>query len=308
MPYMGMVPPLFRVEGAEGGSVGSRVMGAPGPVALVSIPGARGPSLLPSFPFLFSFGPIKEYVIMVVDAVRTYLDAANGLTELSRKQAVAAAKSLLKANGSVSPQVAEADGPPPRLGQNIQALAGELIETSQANRAAIADLVRAEVESALERMDMVPRSEYERVVRRVAELERRMAARQPVERVVASRGESSPVPRAPVEGEEGRQEPVPAPEASVTVDAPETAASTVGSEPVEETVPSSSEPVVEGSSAGEERSEGSDEGPEEAVESEASDASKGAAATRAKSRTGGAKGARTKTAPKRGAKGKSGKK
>lgn len=307
MPYMGMVPPLFRVERAEGGSVGSRVMGAPGPVALVSIPGARGPSLLPSFPFLFSFGPIKEYVIMVVDAVRTYLDAANGLTELSRKQAVAAAKSLLKANGSVSPQVAEADGPPPRLGQNIQALAGELIETSQANRAAIADLVRAEVESALERMDMVPRSEYERVVRRVAELERRMAARQPVERVAASRGETSSTSPAPVEGEEDRREPVPAPEASVAADS-EAAASTVGSEPVEETAPSSSESAVEGSSAGEERSEGSDEGSEEAAESEASDASKGASATRAKSRAGNAKTARAKTAPKRGAKGKGGKK
>ena len=148
---------------------------------------------------------------MVVDAVRTYLDAANGLTELSRKQAVAAAKSLLRADGSVTPAAAgDADGPPPRVGQNIQALAGELIETSQANRAAITDLVRAEVGRALERMDVVPRTEYERVVRRVAELERRMAARHAVERVLTPRGgASSALPALRnVVGEGGPEEPV----------------------------------------------------------------------------------------------------
>ncbi|MBR8742748.1 membrane fusogenic activity family protein [Nocardiopsis sp. MG754419] len=131
---------------------------------------------------------------MVVDAVRTYLDAANGLTELSRKEAVAAAKALLRADGAQAPVVPAteaAQGPPPRVGQNIQALAGELIETSQANRSAIADLVRAEVGRALEQMDMVPRGEYERVVRRVVELERRMAARHAVERVLAPRGGAS---------------------------------------------------------------------------------------------------------------------
>lgn len=122
---------------------------------------------------------------MVVDAVRTYLDAANGLTELSRKEAVAAAKALLRAggaNGVSAPSVDGAQGPPPRVGQNIQALAGELIETSQANRTAIAELVRAEVGRALEQLDVVPRAEHDRVVRRVAELERRLGARYAVER------------------------------------------------------------------------------------------------------------------------------
>ncbi|MFI6578650.1 membrane fusogenic activity family protein [Nocardiopsis sp. NPDC050513] len=114
---------------------------------------------------------------MVVDAVRTYLDAASGLTELSRKEAVAAAKALLRANGAAAPEQPRDEALPPRVGQNIQALAGELIETSQANRAAIATLVRTEVERQLERMDVVPRGEYDRLVRRVAELERRLAAR-----------------------------------------------------------------------------------------------------------------------------------
>jgi len=139
---------------------------------------------------------------MVVDAVRTYLDAANGLTELSRKQAVAAAKTLLRANGAGGPAAPGAGGtddPPPRVGQSIQALAGELIETSQSNRSAIADLVRAEVVRQLERMDVVPRGEHERLVRRVAELERRLAYRHAVERVPVPEpeGASSPVAAGP---------------------------------------------------------------------------------------------------------------
>ncbi|WP_159943740.1 MULTISPECIES: membrane fusogenic activity family protein [unclassified Nocardiopsis] len=125
---------------------------------------------------------------MVVDAVRTYLDAASGLTELSRKQAVAAAKTLLRADGQAAPATAENESLPPRVGQSIQTLAGELLRTSQANRAALADLVRAEVERQLEDMDVVPRSEHERLVRRVAELERRLAARHAVERVLAVPG------------------------------------------------------------------------------------------------------------------------
>lgn len=123
---------------------------------------------------------------MVVDAVRTYLDAASGLTELSRKEAVAAAKVLLRAGGAGAPAAEpESGGAPPRVGQSIQALAGELLETSRANREALAELVRSEVEHRLERMDVVPRSEHERLVRRVAELERRLAARSGRERAPA---------------------------------------------------------------------------------------------------------------------------
>lgn len=129
---------------------------------------------------------------MVVDAVRTYLDAASGLTELSRKQAVAAAKILLRANGSTTAAAVDNESLPPRVGQSIQTLAGELIETSRANREALAGLVRSEVERQLEGMDVVSRAEHERLVRRVAELERRLAARQAVEYSSAETGAPSP--------------------------------------------------------------------------------------------------------------------
>lgn len=121
---------------------------------------------------------------MVVDAVRTYLDAANGLTELSRRDAVAAARALLRSEGRAVGAAAAEGEAAPRVGQSIQALAGELIETSQANRSAVADLVRAEVARQLESMDVVPREEHERLARRVAELERRLAARYAAERAM----------------------------------------------------------------------------------------------------------------------------
>lgn len=179
---------------------------------------------------------------MVVDAVRTYLDAANGLTELSRKEAVAAAKALLRAggsNGAPVPSVEAAQGPPPRVGQNIQALAGELIETSQANRAAIADLVRAEVGRALEQLDVVPRAEHDRVVRRVAELERRLGARYAVERV--------PGRAEPVAEEEAPKEEPPAPE---PVEGPADKAEPVsGSEVASEPV-STEKPAASGAKGG----------------------------------------------------------
>ncbi|WP_393916248.1 accessory factor UbiK family protein [Halostreptopolyspora alba] len=146
---------------------------------------------------------IKEHVTMVVDAVRSYFDAASGLTELTRKRAVAAAKTLLRA---VDERAAGATGPPDRadppageddggtqrtsrVGHDIQSLASELIETNQANRAALSSMVQAEVTRVLDRLDLVRRDEYERVVRRVAELERRLATqRVPVSRTVQTAG------------------------------------------------------------------------------------------------------------------------
>ncbi|TQN31301.1 hypothetical protein FHX37_1201 [Haloactinospora alba] len=119
---------------------------------------------------------------MVVDAVRAYVDAASGLTELTRKRAVAAAKTLLKereshGTGGTDAAASEGEHPPspPGVGQSIQTLANDLLETSKANRDALLRVVEAEVNRALSRADLVRRSDYDRLARRVAELERRMA-------------------------------------------------------------------------------------------------------------------------------------
>lgn len=229
---------------------------------------------------------------MVVDAVRTYLDAANGLTELSRKQAVAAAKTLLRANGATPVAVPDGEAPP-RVGQSIQTLAGELIETSQANRAAVADLVRSEVRSALEQMDMVPRGEYERMVRRVAELERRMAARHAVERVLEPRGGASSELPAPEESAPAAVQEKPEP----VVDEESHGAPTKGEEPPAD---KDDAPAKSGAEAPEaaavEDGDGSKEG---------DTAQDGAAATQPRSKP---KAARPRATPKRATKGKGAKK
>src|SRR5690606_20026308 len=131
----------------------------------------------------------EEHVLMVVDVVRAYLEAASGLTELTRKRAVAAAKVLIRDGDERAAAAARSadtggsgtgSGESPllgtRVGPSIQALATELIETSQSNRAALGRLVEEEVARVLDRLDLVPRDDYDRLARRVAELERRLAA------------------------------------------------------------------------------------------------------------------------------------
>ncbi|KUP95261.1 hypothetical protein [Thermobifida cellulosilytica] len=124
---------------------------------------------------------------MVVDVVRAYLEAASGLTELTRKRAVAAAKTLIRESDerAASPRASDTAGgtengesplPGVRVGPSIQALAAELIETSRNNRAALGRLIEEEVARVLDRLDVVPRDDYDRLARRVAELERRLAS------------------------------------------------------------------------------------------------------------------------------------
>ncbi|GAB3212167.1 hypothetical protein ACQEU5_16945 [Marinactinospora thermotolerans] len=156
---------------------------------------------------------------MVVDAVRTYLDAASGFTELTRKRAVAAAKTLLREEEGRSAVAKGADTArgavdgvegavrATRVGHTIQTLAADLIETSKANRAALDDLIEAEVRRVLDRLDLVRRDEYDRLARRVAELERRLASRTAVRPVPPAGGATPPL--------------VPSPSAPVAVESPE---------------------------------------------------------------------------------------
>ncbi|GAA1000347.1 membrane fusogenic activity family protein [Nocardiopsis tropica] len=238
---------------------------------------------------------------MVVDAVRTYLDAANGLTELSRKQAVAAAKTLLRANGAGGPALpgaGEGDTPPPRVGQSIQALAGELIETSQANRSALADLVRAEVGRQLERMDVVPRGEHERLVRRVAELERRLAARHAVERALAPEAAGAASPVAPATGPAGQDADAVA--ARGPAAPPETQGAAGGGGPEVREAPGGEAPEGSSGAAADDRDGAGDPAGEG---EEAAPAEAGAAGTKARTRAP-AKTARARSTAKRTPKGK----
>lgn len=119
---------------------------------------------------------------MVIDVVRTYLDAASGFTELTRKRAVAAARTLLRDAPRETSGDSGAPGPDTQPGtrpggRGIQELAAELVEASETNRARLTELISEEVRRQLQQQDLVSRAEYERVLRRVADLERRLAAR-----------------------------------------------------------------------------------------------------------------------------------
>lgn len=190
---------------------------------------------------------------MVVDAIRAYFEAASGLTELTRRRAVAAAKVLLREGDGRAPGRRDEDGGEPaeegaaqrsRVGPSIQALAAELVETSEANRAALAEVVAAEVRRSLERLDVVSRTEYERVVRRVAELERRVAAQAEAQRALRleerrlpTRGGEEPSPGGPdVSGAAAAEEAQTPPEGG-----PGPAASANGRE-TEKPAPAASEP------------------------------------------------------------------
>ncbi|TDQ47542.1 hypothetical protein [Actinorugispora endophytica] len=202
---------------------------------------------------------------MVVDAVRTYLEAASGFTELTRKHAVAAAKTLLKesderSGGAITRAAdtakstvenVESSVRGTRVGHSIQALATDLIETSRANRAAIGTLVEGEVERLLDRLDLVRRDEHDRLLRRVAELERRLASTAAAQRRRAAAGEGARTPAAasaePVRGAAAEAEQAPEPETagSPVVEAePAEAEQTPAAEPAPESAAEPA-PVVE---------------------------------------------------------------
>ena len=96
------------------------------------------------------------------DAWRTYLELALGLTEASRKKAKKAIKSLVDQSGASVDQV--------------KSLTEELVETSLANREAIAKMVRGELDRALGVVGLASAEEVAELNDRVAELERRLQA------------------------------------------------------------------------------------------------------------------------------------
>jgi polyhydroxyalkanoate synthesis regulator phasin len=97
---------------------------------------------------------------MVGEALRNYLILVNGLTEVTRQRAQAAAKALVAQGGATVEQVS--------------GVAEEILQTSRANQAAIASLVRYEIERALGRLGLATAEEVAALRRRVDELERRV--------------------------------------------------------------------------------------------------------------------------------------
>ena len=100
------------------------------------------------------------------DAMRGYLDAAGGLTELTRKRAQELAMSLLSSSGA---------GGGAAVAHQVSSLAEELVSAARANRSAVQEMIRGEVEIAVGRLGLVPASELAAARAQIAALESAVA-------------------------------------------------------------------------------------------------------------------------------------
>lgn len=116
------------------------------------------------------------------DALRSYLQIATGLTEMTVQRVTEAAKQLVEKTG------VDLDGVPAQVAQQaqtvpgyVQQIADDLFTTGKANRDLLVGVVRGEVEKAMARLrpwaDDVRRVEDEvaRLEHRVTDLEHRLA-------------------------------------------------------------------------------------------------------------------------------------
>lgn len=106
---------------------------------------------------------------MALDALRGYLQLANGLTEVTRQRAMASARALLAAGEEEG-----SGGVGARVQGQVQSLTADLLATSRANREMLTGLVTGEVERAVTRLRLLRRGDLDLVERRVERLERRL--------------------------------------------------------------------------------------------------------------------------------------
>ncbi|GAA1151730.1 hypothetical protein GCM10009630_57450 [Kribbella jejuensis] len=132
---------------------------------------------------------------MVMDALRGYVQLANGLTEVTKQKAQSAAKALLQQTGADS------------LTTRVSDLADEIVATSKSNRQLLQAIVANEVEGAVARLGFVRSEEVAALTRRVKALETELA-------------EAHAAAAARESAQESVREPAPVVEATVVEDLP----------------------------------------------------------------------------------------
>ncbi|MEV6414870.1 phasin family protein [Kribbella sp. NPDC051718] len=123
---------------------------------------------------------------MVMDALRGYVQLANGLTEVTKQRAQQAAKALLQQTG--------ADALTAGVTTKVSDLAEEIVATSKSNRQLLQAIVANEVEGAVARLGFVRSEEVAALSRRVDGLERELAEAN--DALVAAAASSAPAPAA----------------------------------------------------------------------------------------------------------------
>ncbi|TDW79222.1 MULTISPECIES: polyhydroxyalkanoate synthesis protein PhaF [Kribbella] len=132
---------------------------------------------------------------MVMDALRGYVQLANGLTEVTKQKALAAAKALLQQTGADALTTKASD------------LADEIVATSKSNRQLLQAIVSNEVEGAVARLGFVRSEEVAALTRRVKTLETELAEARAAATPAAAAPAAAPVGDALLEDGPG---PVPA--------------------------------------------------------------------------------------------------
>ena len=112
---------------------------------------------------------------MAFDALRGYVQLANGLTEVTRQRALQAAKQLVDQGGEVVEQAVSSVGAA-SVARQAQTLAEDLLATSRTNRDLLVGLVRTEVERAVARMGLVGADELAAMIRVVDRLQNQLDA------------------------------------------------------------------------------------------------------------------------------------
>jgi hypothetical protein len=114
---------------------------------------------------------------MVSNALRGYLQLANGLSEVTKQRANEAARALSAQFGIQGEDaIAGATAAAGMAGQQVQALAEDLIATARANRRLLTELVRVEVERGVSRLGLVEQAQLESLRSVVSRLEEEVAA------------------------------------------------------------------------------------------------------------------------------------
>ena len=112
---------------------------------------------------------------MMLGALRSYLQLASGLTEVTRQRALTTARQLLDQGGEVV-DLAVSQTVGGGVGRQVQSLAEDLIATSKTNRDLLVGLIRTEVERAVARLGLVGADELATVSQLVGRLQSQLDA------------------------------------------------------------------------------------------------------------------------------------
>ncbi len=112
---------------------------------------------------------------MAFDALRGYVQLANGLTEVTRQRALQVAKQLVDQGGDAVEQAVSSVGAA-SVARQAQTLAEDLLATSRTNRDLLVGLIRTEVERAVARLGLVGADELAAMIRVVGRLQNQLDA------------------------------------------------------------------------------------------------------------------------------------